>query len=234
MLSKGMRSGTPTVCRRTLELKQRIRESAARGAASARTRRILLAEPGPPTWPERVLRDSLLEPVDKMVWIALRQSAIRRRFPTYAQIGQAANVSSKSTVSRAIAILRTTRWLARCGTPGMPEASPGTREARRGTSPDLRRRTSLDVRRRTNPHASRGAFREAEPVANRGKSMVVYALHDAPMPVPDTLYLDAGYLTFLQFAQAHPHARVRKIVKEILASLEENVDAEIRRASNMR
>ena len=64
--------------------------------------------------------------------------------------------------------------------------------------------------------------------------MVVYALHDAPMPVPDTLYLDAGYLPFLQFAQAHPHARVRKIVKEILASLEENVDAGIRRASNIR
>ena len=221
-----MHSGSPTVHRRTLELKQRIRESAARGAASARTRRILLAEPGPPTWPERVLRDSLLEPVDKMVWIALRQSAIRRRFPSYAKIGQAANVSSKSTVSRAIAILRATRWLARCGTPGTLEASPGTRGARRGTTPDVRRRTS--------PHASRGAFREADPVANRGKSMVVYALHDAPMPVPDTLYLDAGYLTFLQFAQAHPHARVRKIVKEILASLEENVDAGIRRASNVR
>ena len=64
--------------------------------------------------------------------------------------------------------------------------------------------------------------------------MVVYALHDAPLPVPDALYLDAGYLSFLQYAQAHPHARVRKVVREILASLEERADAGFRRTGNIR
>ena len=191
MLRKGVSDSLPTVARRTRELKQRIQALASRGAANARTRRVLIAEPGPPGWPERVLRDPLLDPVDKMVWIALRQSAVRQRFPSYARIGQAANVSSKSTVSRAIAILRATRWLARCGTPGTPKSNPGT-------------------------------------------SLVVYALHDAPLPVTDTLYLDAGYLSFLQYAQAHPHARVRTVVRQILVSLEERVDAGIRRAGNMR
>ncbi len=217
-LRQGANDGPPTVDRRTRELKQRIQASVASGAAGARTRRVLIASPGPPGWPERVLRDPLLEPVDKMVWLALRQSAIRRRFPSYTQIGQAANVSSKSTVSRAIAILRATRWLALCGTPETPGTSPGTREARRGTG----------------PRASRGAFREADPVAKRAIRVAVYALHDAPLPVPDTLYLDADYLTFLQYAQAHPHARVRKVVREILASLEEQADARIRRAGNIR
>ncbi|MDE0363745.1 MAG: hypothetical protein OXI74_21415 [Rhodospirillaceae bacterium] len=47
----------------------------------------------------------------------------------------------------------------------------------------------------------------------------MFALHDAPLPVPDTLHLDAEYLAFLQFAQAHPHARVRKVVRDILAPL---------------
>ena len=163
MLSQGMFNNVPSVRQRTIELKRRIQESAARGAASARTMRILIAEPGPPTWPERVLTDPVLESVDKMVWMVLRQNAIRGRFPSYAQIGRAANVSSKSTVSRAIAILRATRWLARCGERGVG-----------------------------------GAGHEA----SREVGVVVYALHDEPLPVPDTLHLDTSYLTFLQFAQA--------------------------------
>ena len=100
--------------RRTIELKRRIRESAARGAASPRIRRVLIVEPGPPCWPERVFRDPVLKPVDKIVWMVLRQNAVRGRFPSYGQIGRAARVSSKSTVSRSITILRATRWLARC------------------------------------------------------------------------------------------------------------------------
>lgn len=180
MRGQAMRNSVPRVRQRTLELKRRIRESAARGAASARTRRILIAEPGPPTWPERVLKDPVLEPVDKMVWLVLRQSAIRGRHPTYARIARAANVSSKSTVSRAIAILRATRWLTRC--------------------------------------VEKDAC-ASEHDASRAKSVIVYALHESPLPLPDTLHLDAGYLKFLQFAQVHPHARVREVVKDMLASL---------------
>ena len=174
MLSQGMCNGMPTVRRRTRALKRRIRESAARGAASAATKTFLVAEPGVPTWPVRVLSDPVLEPVDKIVWMVLRQSAARGRFPSYAQIGRPANVSSKSTVSRALAILRAARWLARCG--------------------------------------------------ENGTSIEVYTLHKAPLPLPDALHLDAGYLTFLQFAQAHSHARVRTVVRDILASLEGTVD----------
>ena len=151
-----------------------------RGAASPRTRRVLIAEPGPPSWPERVFRDPVLEPVDKIVWMVLRQNAVRGRFPSYWQIGRAASVSSNSTVSRAITILRATRWLARCVV-----------RATRGTGLD----------------------------ANGGTNVVVYALHENPLPVHDTRHLDATYLEFLKFAQAHPHARVRKVVKDILESL---------------
>ena len=174
----------PAIRQRTHELKLRIRESAAGGGASARKRKILIAEPGPPTWPERVLRDPVLEPVDKTVWMVLRQSAIRGRFPSYRRIGQAANISSKSTVSRAIVILRATRWLARC----------------------MESRT-------------RGAGRRMSRATRPGAEVAVFALHDAPLPVPDTLHLDTGYLAFLQFSQAHPHARVRKVVWDILAPL---------------
>lgn len=181
---QGISSSVPAIRRRTHELKLRIRESVAGGGANAGKRRILIAEPGPPAWPERVLRDPVLEPVDKTVWMVLRQNAIRGRLPSYGRIGQAANISSKSTVSRAIVILRATRWLARC----------------------MESRT-------------RGAGRRMSCATGPGAEVAVFALHDAPLPVPDTLHLDAGYLAFLQFAQAHPHARVRKVVRDILASL---------------
>ena len=184
MQCQGLSCSVPAIRQRTRELKLRIRESAAGGGANGRKRKILIAEPGPPTWPERVLGDPVLEPVDKTVWMVLRQSAIRGRFPSYGRIGQAANISSKSTVSRAIVILRATRWLARC----------------------MESRT-------------RGAGRRLSRARRPGAEIAVFALHDAPLPVPDTLHLDAEYLAFLQFAQAHPHARVRKVVRDVLAPL---------------
>ena len=189
MQCQSMSCSVPAIRRHTRELKLRIRESAANGGENARKRRILIAERGPPAWPERMLGDPVLEPVDKTVWMVLRQNAIRGRFPSYGRIGQAANISSKSTVSRAIVILRATRWLARC----------------------MEGRT-------------RGAGQRFSRVAGPGAEVAVFALHDAPLPVPDTLHLDAGYLAFLQFAQAHPHARVRKVVREILASLGTTAD----------
>ena len=189
MQCQSMCCSVPAIRPRTRELKLRIRESAANRGANARKRRILIADPGPPTWPERMLGDPVLEPVDKTVWMVLRQNAIRGRFPSYGRIGQAANISSKSTVSRAIVILRATRWLARC----------------------MEGRT-------------RGAGRRMSRATRPGAQVAVFALHDAPLPVPDTLHLDAGYLAFLQFAQAHPHARVRKVVQEILASLGTTAD----------
>ena len=195
MRLQGMSNSVPNIRRRTLDLKRRIAES----AATARTRRILIAEPRPPAWPERVLRDPILEPVDKVVWIVLRQSAVRKQFPGYARIASAANVSSKSTVSRAIAILRATRWLARCGS-----------------------------------RAPQGGNRGATPDARRSAGVVVYIVHETPLPVPDTQFLDSGYLAFLERAQAHPHARVRKVVQDILASLQFAADQRIRMSGNAR
>ena len=197
---------------RTLALERRIRDLAVRGAASKRKRAVLAAERGQPKWPDRVMKDPMLEPVDRMVWMVLRQSAVRGRFPSYAQIGRAANVASKSTVSRAIAILRATRWLARyeAGAAGAAAYGPSRRPMRddsRRSIHDASRRTIRDTRKRPNYPTGRVATPDA------------YVLVDSPLPLPDVMYLDGGYLKFLQFAQANPHARVRKVARRILASL---------------
>jgi len=69
-------------------------------------------------FPAVVVQDPVLEPVDKLVWMVIYQSArgmgAKAAFPSYTDIARLANVSSTSTVSRAIAILRTTRWLSLC------------------------------------------------------------------------------------------------------------------------
>ena len=69
-------------------------------------------------FPALVVQDPVLEPVDKLVWMIIYQSARgtghKAVFPSYADIARYANISSSSTVSRAIAILRATRWLSLC------------------------------------------------------------------------------------------------------------------------
>jgi hypothetical protein len=56
--------------------------------------------------------------VDKLVWMVIYQSGrgtgVKSAFPGYGDIARLANVSSTATVSRAIAILRATRWLSLC------------------------------------------------------------------------------------------------------------------------
>ncbi len=71
----------------------------------------------------RVVRDADLQPVDKVVWIVLRQSGARGRFPSHSKIARIANVSSKSTVSRALAILRIQRWLSLCAAVDPPSGA---------------------------------------------------------------------------------------------------------------
>ncbi len=65
--------------------------------------------------PAMVIQDPVLEPVDKVVWMVImshaRETGGRTAFPDYDTIANQTNVSSTSTVSRAIAILRLTRWL---------------------------------------------------------------------------------------------------------------------------
>ncbi|MET0003356.1 MAG: STY4528 family pathogenicity island replication protein [Candidatus Thiodiazotropha sp.] len=71
------------------------------------------------SFPTAVIRDPVLEPVDKLVWmvimLAVRETGANAAFPSYEAISCLANVSSRSTIARAIAILRASRWLTLCG-----------------------------------------------------------------------------------------------------------------------
>jgi hypothetical protein len=70
------------------------------------------------SFPTVVVTDPVLEPVDKLVWmvimLAVRETGGNTAFPGYESIGKLANVSSRSTIARAIAILRASRWLTLC------------------------------------------------------------------------------------------------------------------------
>jgi hypothetical protein len=70
------------------------------------------------SFPAVVVTDSVLEPVDKLVWmvimLAVCETGGNTTFPGYDSIGKLANVSSRSTIARAIAILRASRWLTLC------------------------------------------------------------------------------------------------------------------------
>ena len=70
------------------------------------------------SFPTAVIEDPVLEPVDKVIWMVImlvvRETGSETAFPGYEAIGKMANVSSRSTIARAIAILRATRWLTLC------------------------------------------------------------------------------------------------------------------------
>lgn len=133
--------------------------------------------------PRLLIQDAVLEPVDKIVWQVIKlqaQSQSATSFPSYAQIARHANVSSDATVSRALAILRTTRWLTLCA----------------------------------RARDQRGRFRGS-----------IYALHDEPLPLADTLYLDQDYMQFLMHtAEAHSHNRARQIAQVALETLQGEIE----------
>ncbi|GAC1626357.1 MAG: STY4528 family pathogenicity island replication protein [Nevskia sp.] len=134
--------------------------------------------------PRLLIQDAVLEPVDKIVWQVIKlqaQSQTATSFPSYAQIARHANVSSDATVSRALAILRATRWLTLCA----------------------------------RARDQRGRFRGS-----------IYALHDEPLPLADTLYLDQDYMQFLMHtAQAHSHNRARQVAQAAVESLQGEIEA---------
>jgi hypothetical protein len=70
------------------------------------------------SFPTAVIKDPVLEPVDKLIWmvimLAVRETCGATAFPGYEAIGKMVNVSSRSTIARGIAILRATRWLTLC------------------------------------------------------------------------------------------------------------------------
>ena len=69
-------------------------------------------------FPARLVQDPVLEPVDKVVWLVICQhgqaAGNNSAFPSYNTIARHANIGSSATVSRAIALLRATRWLSVC------------------------------------------------------------------------------------------------------------------------
>lgn len=69
-------------------------------------------------FPTLVVQDPVLEPVDKLVWMVImlqaQETGGSTAFPSYEYLAKKTNVSSTSTISRSIAILRTTRWLTLC------------------------------------------------------------------------------------------------------------------------
>ena len=69
------------------------------------------------TFPGALVKDPVLEPVDKLIGLVIRlarETDGHTAFPGYEAIGRMANVGSRSTIARAMAILRATRWLSRC------------------------------------------------------------------------------------------------------------------------
>jgi len=68
--------------------------------------------------PSALLEDTVLKPVDKMIWLLLmmivRQSSGDAYLPTLAELGRMANATAPDTVWRALSILRCTRWLTAC------------------------------------------------------------------------------------------------------------------------
>lgn len=104
----------------TYALDALIRETLARGRRSGGNAADALLFLGNRNhaFPVVVVHDPILEPVDKLVWMVICQAAqatgTKAVFPSYTDIARLANVSSTSTVSRAIAILRATRWLSLC------------------------------------------------------------------------------------------------------------------------
>ena len=136
------------------------------------------------SFPSLLIEDPILAPVDKLIWMVIWQrgaaGGIRARFPTYRELAASAHIRSDTTIARALAILRATRWLSLCA----------------------------------RVRDSQGKF--------RGN---VYAVHDEPLALPDTLQLDPSFLDFLDTAKHHPHPRVGQVVAGVLASLDADIHA---------
>ena len=77
------------------------------------------------SFPALIVQDPILEPVDKIVWMVVWQrgaaGGAQAAFPSYAEIAACAHVRSDTTISRALAILRATRWLSLCASVRGPQ-----------------------------------------------------------------------------------------------------------------
>lgn len=147
------------------------RTSECRPSASGNT---LFFAFGLHTIPASLVCEAVLDPVDKLVWQVIFLAGVEAggwgTFPSYKAINASANVGSSATVSRALAMLRLTRWL-----------------------------TSVT--------------HDQGPTMSGSRSVQV--LHDAPLPITDTLFLDPGYIDYVSKSRTHHHARVRALSAKI-------------------
>ena len=93
-------------------------ERAQQDSGSTHTDTMLFMGNRHQAFPTLVVQDPVLEPVDKLVWMVImlqaQETGGSTAFPSYEYLAKKTNVSSTSTISRAIAILRATRWLTLC------------------------------------------------------------------------------------------------------------------------
>ena len=94
-----------------LALDALIEKTVVQAAAAARYEpadRVLFLGNRHHAFPTAVIKDPVLEPVDKLVWMAImlgvQETGGNTAFPGYGAIGRIANVASRSTIARAIAI----------------------------------------------------------------------------------------------------------------------------------
>ena len=81
---------------------------------------LLLLESRCAELPSALIEDTVLAPVDKVIWLLMMISACRGGgktvLPTQLELARRANVTARQTVSRSLTILRCRRWLTVCNT----------------------------------------------------------------------------------------------------------------------
>ena len=79
---------------------------------------LLLLEPGCTEMSPALLKDTVLQPVDKIILLLImmiaRESTGDTVLPSQAELARMANVASPDTIWRALLILRCSRWLTSC------------------------------------------------------------------------------------------------------------------------
>ncbi len=139
---------------------------------------LLLLEPNCSELPSTLIEDTVLEPVDKLIWLVLMVRAFNNDgitlLPAHRELARIANVVARQTASRSLSILRCRRWLTVCHTSWRKDGH------RRGSA---------------------------------------YALHAAPLPIADTIYLDPRYVVALEELTGQQQGRVRNIASNVLAQI---------------
>ncbi len=141
-------------------------------------RALLLLGPDFSGLPAALIEDSILEPLDKLIWLVLMVRACGGEgvtsMPAHKELASSVNVASRQAASRSLLILRCRRWLTVCHTSWRKGGK------RRGSA---------------------------------------FALHVAPMPLADTIYLDPRYVSFLKELTGQHQGRVRNVASDVFGQI---------------